>query len=171
MTDLQLDEEEPAAAEVEADKKKTGEKRAFQESDDELSGVRDNVHAQNRYAETVAGLLANINGILQTEEQMRQRYLTALDKLMEDTPLAAEAGDCRSYWENIVEILLRQMRELRELRSADLRELGMVEAPPSLHRFPPKREQKDHGKGSGWGKSTAATGGGWGGSGAPAGGS
>ena len=57
--------------------------------------MRDNVHAQNRYAETVAGLLANINGILQTEEQMRQRYLTALDKLMEDTPLAAEAGDHR----------------------------------------------------------------------------
>ena len=127
--------------------------------------MRDNVHAQNRYAETVAGLLANINGILQTEEQMRQRYLTALDKLMEDIPLAAEAGADHSYWENIVDLLLRQMRELRELRSADLRELGMVDAPPSLHRFPPKREQKDHGKGSGWGKSTPGTGGGgWGGS-------
>ena len=149
-----------AAAEVEADEKKPGQKRAFMETDEELSGVRDKVHAGNRHEETVAGLLASIQGWQQAEEQVRRRYLVALDKLMADSDaLAAEAGDVHSNWENVVEILLRQMRELQALRSTDLRELAII-APRELIA-------PGDGKGSGWGKSSPGTGGGgggWGGS-------
>ena len=149
-----------AAAEVEADEKKPGQKRAFMEGDAELSGLRDKVHADNRHPETVAGLLESIQGIRQTEELVRRRYMSALDRLMHDTDAlaSADAGERRSYWENIVDFLLRQMRELQALREADLRQLGMVEAPPSLHSFPPAKSNT-----GGWGQSGAG-GGGWGGS-------